>query len=563
MSELNVEIADRFDALADLLEIEAANPFRVRAYRNAASVLRDLPRGDEMLAAGEDLTELPGIGDDLAAKIREFVDTGHLKALDRLQSELPAHLTDLLHVRGLGPKRVHALYHELGIDSLEALGAAARAGKLRTLHGFGAKTEAMVLGELAALTSTERRRWADVEPLAARLTAFLGGIAGVKDVVVAGSFRRHLETVGDLDILVTAQRDSPVMRRLGDYEEVAQVLSSGGTRSTVILRSGLQVDVRVVPRVSFGAALHYFTGSRAHNIAVRILAVKKGLKINEYGVFRDGERIAGRTEDEVFATVDLPWIPPELREDRGEIQAAMEGRLPRLIELNALRGDLHVHSDWGEGADSLEALAQAARERGYAWLAITDRGLDAERLRAQGEAIDALNARLKGLRLLKGAEVGIRKDGSPGLPDEALAALDLCVFAVHEHLDLDEGAQTHRLLRALEHPRCVMLAHPAGRLIPDRPALKLDLEQVLRAAAGHGVVLEVNGRPERLDLDDHHCRQACALGARLGLSSEAHAAGELDLIRHGLAQARRGWAEEGDVVNTLSHSCLLEALRKA
>jgi len=516
-----------------------------------------------MLAKGADLTDLPGIGDDLAAKIREFVDSGHLKALDRIKREVPPHLADLLHVRGLGPKRVHAVYHELGIDSLEGLEKAARAGKLESLPGFGAKTQANVLSELAAMTRPARRRWADVEPVANELERDLAAIKGVRDVVVAGSFRRHLETVGDLDILVTARRDSPVMQRLGEHGEVAKVVSRGSTRSTVILRSGLQVDVRVVPQVSFGAALHYFTGSRAHNIAVRTLAVKQGLKINEYGVFRDGERIAGRKEDEVFASVGLPWIPPELREDRGEIQAAMKDELPRLVEPEDITGDLHVHSDWGEGQDSLEALAREAKARGHAYIAITDRGLDAARLREQMQAIDALDGRLEGIRLLKGAEVGIREDGSLALAEDLLARLDLCVCVIRDHFDLPAEKQTRRVLAALKHPLCTILAHPLGRLIPDRPAMALDMDQVLRAAARHGAVLELNARPERLDLDDHHCRMAHELGARLCISSDARSAGELGLIRHGVYQARRGWIGGADVVNTLPLAELKKVLRKA
>lgn len=564
MPEMNAEIADRFDEMADLLEIEAANPFRVRAYRNAARLLRTLPRGvDEMLAAGEDLTGLPGIGDDLAAKIGEFVSSGHLAALDRLKRELPEHLADLLHVRGLGPKRVHALYHELGIDSLDKLRAAAEAGRLQALHGFGPKTTATILAELAALRPAERRRWADAEPVAEGLLGFIRAIDGVRSAVVAGSFRRHLETVGDLDILVVAQRGSPIMQRLGDHAEVDAILERGGTRASLRLRSGLQVDVRVVPAVSFGAALHYFTGSRAHNIAVRTLAVKRGLKINEYGVFRDGQRVGGRTEEEVFAAVGLPLIPPELREDRGEIQAAMEHRLPVLVEPSDLRGDLHAHSDWGEGRDGLETMARVARARGYDYLAITDHGLDAARLLEQTEAIDRINTRLAGIRLLKGVEVDILEDGSLALPDDILARLDLCVCAVNDGFDLPPAQQTRRILRAMQHPHCAILAHPTGRLLPGRPPMALDMEQVLRAAATHGVVLEVDARPERLDLDDHHGRMARDLGARLCIASDARSAAELDLVRHGVFQARRGWIEAGDVVNTLALDALLRGLRRA
>jgi DNA polymerase (family 10) len=557
----NADIARIFEEMADLLEIQGANPFRVRAYRTAARNLTRLgTEVADMLAQGRKLEELSGIGKDLAQKIAEIVDTGGLQALRNLQREVPPGVADLLRLPGLGPKRVATLYHELDIHSLDGLERAARDGRIRELAGFGAKTEAGLLRAIADHRSVERRhKLATAAIYADALTDYLKGIKGVQQVTVAGSFRRQRETVGDLDILVTARRDSPVMQAFHDYDEVADVVSAGKTRSTVMLRSGLQVDLRVVPAVSYGAALHYFTGSKAHNIAVRRRGVDRGLKINEYGVFRGNKRITGRTEAEVFAAVGLPYIEPELRENQGEIEAAEKGELPELVTVDDLRGDLHAHTTATDGRNSLAEMAAAAADRGFAYLAITEHsqrltmthGLDAKRLRKQGEAIDRLNADGKlSITVLKGIEVDILEDGSLDLPDEALGDLDLVVGAVHHKFDLSRERQTERILRAMDRPCLNILAHPSGRLIQEREPYDVDMVRIIRAAADRGCFLELNAHPERLDLIDSHCRMAREAGVLVAINSDAHGVEDFDNLRYGVGQARRGWLGKADVLNT-------------
>lgn len=566
----NTEIAVKLEEIADLLEIEEENPFRIRAYRNAARTLRGLGREvAAMLKAGEDLSELPGIGKDLAAKISELVESGSTEILDKLHRELPESLSALLAVPGLGPKRVKVLHEALGVDTPEALARAAKAGKLRSLPGFGAKTEARVLEALGAGETTARRfGLAEVTAQAEALVEHLQGARGVGKVTVAGSFRRRRETVGDLDILAIAAKPEPVMQRFVEFNAVARVASRGPTRSTLFLKNGLQVDLRVVPKESYGAALHYFTGSKAHNIRVRARARGAGLKINEYGVYRGARRIAGATEAEVFRAVGLPFVPPELREDRGEIEAALAGRLPRLVERADLRGDLHAHTTASDGRLGLEALARAARAAGLDYLAITDhaqhlgivRGLDAGGLARQGEAIDRLNEKLRGIRLLKGVEVDILPDGRLALPDEALRGLDVVIAAVHTSQGLSRAKQTARVLRALEHPAVAILAHPTGRLLGERGPMQLDLERIAAAAARRGVALELNTQPARLDLDDVGCRAARDAGALVSIASDAHDAAGFVTLDDGVTQARRGWLEAGNVLNTRPLRSLLPLL---
>ncbi len=566
----NPEIADLFDQLADLLEIEGANPFRIRAYRNAARTVRSHPKSmADLVAAGEDLSALPTIGEDLAGKIAEIVETGKLPLLEEVASRTPRVLSELTRVPGLGPKRVQALYKELKVRSLQDLKRAAESGRISELPGFGRKTQDAILSAVEGLVGRERRfKRPAAEAIAEPLVAWLESVDGVKSVTLAGSYRRCRETVGDLDVLVTATKSSPVMRRFVEYEDVADVVSQGTTRSTVRLRSGMQVDLRVVPQVSFGAALHYFTGSKAHNIAVRSLAARKGLKLNEYGLFRGEKRVAGRTEKELFGKLGLVLMPPELREDHGEIKAAANDRLPDLIEVSDIRGDLHCHTSASDGHDSLEAMAEAAAERGYEYLAITDHskhvtvahGLDEGRLRRQIRAIDRLNEKLDGLRLLKSAEVDILEDGSLDLPDKILAELDLTVCAVHYQFGLSRAKQTERILRAMDNPYFTILAHPTGRLLEERAACALDLERVLEGAKERGRIMELNAHPDRLDLDDEACRLAAELGVRIAISTDAHRAGDLGFMRYGVDQARRGWLSAGDVVNTLGLPALSKAL---
>ncbi len=572
MAADNAEIAELFNRYADLLEIQDANPFRVRAYRNAARVVAGSSRGmSELVAEGRDLDELPGIGKDLAAKIEVIVRTGKLPQLEQLEKQVPLALSDLMRLPGLGPKRVKLLFRELHIRSHEDLERAARSGKLAALPGFGDKTVARILAGLAARPTTpERFKLADAEQIATPLLAYLRRIPGVKRVEVAGSYRRRRATVGDLDILVTGTRDSQVMAKFVKYDAVAEVLSQGATRSTVKLRNGIQVDLRLMPEVSYGAALYYFTGSKAHNIEVRKIAVAKDLKINEYGVYRGPKRIAGRSEQELFAAVGLPYIPPELREARGEIEAARAGKLPVLIELKDMRGDLHAHTNATDGHYTLAAMVSAARKLGYHYLAITDhskhltvaRGLNAKRLLAQIRSIDKLNAKLRDFRVLKGTEVDILEDGSLDLPDSVLKELDVVVAALHYKLELPAARQTTRILKSFDNHYMHILAHPTTRLINTRPEISVDMNKIYAAAADAGVALEINANPERLDLDDIHARAAHAAGCKLVISTDAHSTAGLNDMRFGVDQARRAWLEAGDVLNTLPVNRLLQKLAR-
>lgn len=560
----NAEVARIFRELADLLEIEGANQFRVRAYRNAARTIEELPDPvDELAKAGpKRLAALPAIGDDLAGKIIEIVETGSLGALTQTNAKLPRGLRDWMHLRGLGPKRARALYEGLGISTLKQLERAARSKRIRTLAGFGAKTEERILEELQARaeTGTERRF---LRAVAAQygetFLGYLRDVPGVRRAEIAGSFRRCRETVGDLDILVDADADSPVADRFAQYPEVDEVLAHGPTRSSVRLRSGLHVDLRVLPHRSYGAGLHYFTGSKPHNVAVRRLGQRRKLKISEYGVFRGRRQIAGATEEEVFKAVGLRWIPPELREDRGELDAAREKRLPKLVELGNIRGDLQMHTTASDGRDTLGAMVEAAEELGHEYIAVTDhspalrmvRGLDRAGFRRQMKAIERLNAGRRKITVLTGAEVDILPDGSLDLDDDTLNALDVVVASVHSKLDLPLKAQTERVCRALAHPAVDILGHPTGRLLGKRAPMRMDMDQVLRAAANHGVMVEVNAQPERLDLADLGCRVAISMGIKLVISTDAHAVAELSAMRWGLDQARRGWVTKSDVANTL------------
>jgi DNA polymerase (family 10) len=560
MAVHNEDIAVIFDELADLLEIEEANPFRVRAYRNAARTVRGLGRelGD-MVAQGEDLTELPGIGKDLAAKIAEILKTGTAAALKKLHKEVPASLEALLKIPGLGPKRVKALYQELNIKTLKQLEKAARAGKLRELEGFGAKTETRVLEAIGAHRTEEKRfLYHTARQYAEAMAAYLRQCQGVGEVVVAGSYRRGKDTVGDLDILATAAKSGAVMDRFVAYDEVAEVVSKGTTRATVILHCGLQVDLRVVEPQSLGAALHYFTGSKAHNIQVRRLGQQRGLKINEYGVFKGNRRVAGDTEASVFKAVGLPFIPPELREDRGEIEAARAKHLPRLVELGDLRGDLHIHTRETDGHADMKAMALAAKGYGLQYIAVTDhsqhltvaRGLDPKRLEAQLAEIERLNDELKGITLLKGIEVDILEDGRLDLPDSVLAKLDLVIGAVHSQFRLPAKKQTERILRAMDHKYFSILAHPSGRLLQEREAYAVDMGRIVEHAKARGCFLELNAQPMRLDLTDTYCQMARELGVMLSINSDSHSEQGFENLALGINQARRGWLSADDVLNT-------------
>ena len=572
----NADIARIFEEIADRLEIQGENPFRVRAYRNAARTVAGL-RLDlaQAIREGRPLPRIPGIGDDLGRKLHEIAETGTAALLVRLRKQLPPGITDLLRIPGLGPKRVRALYHDLDVQTLEQLARAARDGRIRELHGFGAKTEARILTAVESqLTKKPRLELAVAAQYAEPLAQHLARGRGARSVVVCGSYRRMKETVGDLDLLVATAEPEAAMQHFAAWSELEELSASGPTRASARLAAGLQVDLRVVPPESFGAALVYFTGSKAHNIALRRLAQERGLKLNEYGVFeagRRGRRVAGETEESVYAALGMPWIPPELREDAGEIEAARRGELPRLVERSDLRGDLHAHTKATDGRATLEEMALAARERGLEYLAITEHsrhlrvahGLDPARLARQADAIDRLNAHLTGVTLLKGIEVDILEDGALDLPDGVLAKLDLVIAAVHSHFQLSRTAQTQRILAAMESPFVRILAHPSGRLIGEREPYDVDMLRVVRKARERGIALELNAHPDRLDLVDTHCRMAKEEGVRVAISSDAHAVDDLDNLRFGIGQARRGWLEKADVLNTRTLGQLRATLARA
>lgn len=567
----NAEIAAMFDQAAELLEIKGDNPFRTRAYRRAARVLEGLPKSvAAMLRAGEDLAELPGIGEDLAGKIAAIVETGKFDLLESLKRELPGDLGEIAAIPGLGPKRVKLLIEKLGVRSIEDVRRAAKRGQLSELRGFGPKLQQSILAALAKPVAAKRFKLPFAEAEASALIDWLSrGLDGGR-VVAAGSFRRRRDTVGDLDILATTAHAGAVGDRLVEYENVAKTLAHGHTRTTVLLRSGIQVDLRVVKEESYGAALMYFTGSKAHNIALRNIAVDRGWKLNEYGLFDEDRAIAGETEEGIYKKLGLQFVPPELREDRGEIALAQKNALPHLVQLSDIRGDLHVHSNWSDGNASIAEMARAAQARGYAYMALTDHsrrvtiahGLDRARLLRQIDEIGRLNAKLRGFTVLKGVEVDVLADGSLDLPDEVLSRLDIVVAAVHYKFDLPRDEQTERIIRAMDNRHVSILAHPTGRLIEERAPYDIDLDRVMTAAKERGCCLELNAEPDRLDLTDVAAKAAKELGVQIAISTDAHSTAGLAYMRYGVDQGRRGWLEPGDVINTRPLRDLKKLIRR-
>lgn len=566
----NNDIAAIFYQMADLLELEGANVFRIRAYRNAAATILNISQNlEDMVRQEQDLSELKGIGKDLAAKIHEIVFTGKLSQLQELAQRIQPGLVEFMHLPGLGPKKA-ALLQKMHITTLPQLKHAAETGQLQQLAGFGPKTEQQILQAItAAETAPRRTRLFEAEYVANTIIPFLKKQPGVREVAAAGSFRRRKETIADLDLLAMTA-DTEVMKAFVNYPGAAKVLAHGETKSSIVLRNGLQVDLRVLPEKSYGAGLQYFTGSKAHNIAIRTLGVQRKLKINEYGVFRGEQQIAGRTEAEIYGMLDLPYIEPELREDQGEIQAAQQGRLPKLVALAQIRGDLHSHTRETDGKDSLEEMAEAGRTKGYAYLGITDHtqhvtvasGMNPERVREQIRRIDRVNQRLQGIRVLKGMEVDILDDSRLDLPDDILARLDYTVCSVHYKFKLSSQEQTERVVKAMGNPYFTILAHPTGRLLEERPGYDIDLERVLQTARRFGCFMELNADPTRLDLNDVFCRRARDLGVLVAIDSDAHSTWGLDNMRFGIGQARRGWLEPADVLNTRPLPELLKLLKQ-
>ncbi len=566
----NREIAAIFEEIADLLEMQGGNPFRIRSYQSAARTIGDTAQPiEDMVAEGRDLTSLPSIGKSHAEKIQEILETGTCERLEELRKNFPEHLTELLDVQGLGAKKVQLLHRELGVKDLESLKKAAEEGRIRDLPGMGAKTEENILKGLQTLAAESGRIGIKVAvEHVDDLGKHLDGIKEVKRWCVAGSFRRRRETIGDLDILVEAGDRKKASEKILEHRSVAEVMGRGEEKVTVRLRDGLQIDFRYFDAKAFGAAMMYFTGSKAHNIRLRKRAQGKKWKLNEYGLFRGKKRLAGRTEEDVYEKLGLPWIPPELREDRGEVQAAEDGELPRLIEPGDLRGELHSHTDESDGHHSVEDMAEAAQERNYQYLAITDhskavtvaKGLDEKRLRKHADRIHRLNESLDELWLLAGIEVDILKDGRLDLSKKVLAELDWVVASVHSYFNLDEKAMTERIVRALESGVVHCLGHPFGRLIGQRDPIRFDVDRVLDVCKEQGIFLEINAHPDRLDLPDTYCKRAREKGLKMVIATDAHRQSDLDLSGFGVSVARRGWLTKSDVLNTLTAARLRKRL---
>jgi DNA polymerase (family 10) len=569
----NRDIARILSEIADLLEIKGENPFKVRAYQRAAQAIDSLAVTLADMRGRQPFTDISGVGSSIAEKIEELLDAGQCRYHQELLAEFPASLAALLSIPEVGPRKAKALHDALGITSVDELEQAAREGKLRDLKGFGAKTEQNILRGIERLkVHKERLPLAEAHPLAMEVVEDLLLAAPVERIEPAGSIRRMRDTIGDIDILVTSSEPQEVMATFVGLPVVDHVLERGATKSSIISRSGAQMDVRVVDPESFGAALQYFTGSKEHNVRLRELAVRRGLRLSEYGVFdvKTDRRIAGATEEEVYGALGLPLIPPEMREDCGEIAAAQRGALPHLVAVEDIKGDLHVHTKRTDGHHTIEEMAETARGAGYSYIAICDHsrsvgmagGLFAEDLLSHAKDIRAASKRIKGITILAGTECDIRRDGSLDYPDEVLAQLDFVIAAVHSGFKMDADTMTSRIIKAMHNPYVDALAHPTGRIIGKRDPYEVDIERLLAAAAELGVAMEINAYPDRLDLRDVHARRAKEMGIKVVINTDAHDCDHLRLITYGVATARRGWLEPEDVLNALPLKDLRKRLRR-
>jgi DNA polymerase (family 10) len=565
----NIDIARIFDEIADVLEIKDENRFRIRSYRRAARAMADLTEDARTLCEAGELTSVAGIGASLAEKIAEIIETGTCKAYEDTRKDPLYPLIGLLKITGVGPKLAAKLNRELGVVTVDDLAGAAEAGKLHSLEGLGEKSEEKILRAVEQhRRHTGRYKISEALPYAESIVELLGGLKEVSRVDIAGSLRRMKETIGDIDVLAISTRPEPVMEVFTTMDIVAEILARGETKSSVVLRSGMQVDLRVLKAASYGAALHYFTGSKEHNVALRDRAKRVGKKVSEYGVFESstGRKLAGKDEKGVYRALGLPLIPPELRENRGEIEAAEAGDLPRLIEQKDIRGDLQMHTTASDGANSIEEMASYARDLGYEYIAITDHsqavrvagGLDAKGLASHIKAIHKADRRVKGIKILASVEVDIMADGSLDLPDEVLSECDMVLAAVHSGFNMPREEMTERVIRGISNPLVNILAHPTGRLINAREPYELDLDRLIEAARKHRVALEVNAHPDRLDLKDIHCRAAREAGVAIAINTDSHADLQLVNMRYGVATARRGWLEAKDVINTFPLAGLMK-----
>jgi DNA polymerase (family 10) len=569
----NIDVARIFDEIADILELKGENRFRIRSYRRAARVVRDMPDDVKSLLAAGELTKVQGIGSSLAEKIDEIVRTGTCKFYEEIKQESVYHLAELLNIPGIGPKLAVRLNKELGVGTVDELEQAAKTGRLHLIEGIREKLEDKILKGIAQYKRhLGRFNLADALTYAEAIVRTLCGVKGVSKIDIAGSLRRRRETIGDIDILVISKSAEAVTEAFTSLDSVEDVLARGETKSSIRLRSGIQVDLRILAADSYGAALHYFTGSKDHNVAMRDRAKRMGRKISEYGIFEvaTDKRLGGRTEAHIFKHVGLPFIPPELRENSGEIEAAEKGDLPRLIELSDIKGDLQMHSTASDGANTIEQMAEFARDLGYEYIAITDHskavrvagGLNDEELAEHIKAIRKANRGKAGIEILSGVEVDILPDGRLDLSDEVLAQCDVVVAAVHSRFNMTEDEMTRRVLKGIANPNVNILAHPTGRIINEREPFEIDMEAIISEAGKRKVALELNAHPDRLDLKDVHCRQAKEAGTRVSTNTDSHADQQLRNMRYGIATARRGWLEPGDVINTYGLAKLRKFLSK-
>lgn len=568
----NKEIADILSEVADYLEIKGENQYRINSYRNAARTIMGLSESiSQMSHDVKDIQAIPDIGESMAEKITEISQTGKLKQQEKLRKQFPESLRDMMKLEQMGPKRTKILYKELNIESVEGLQKAAKQGKVEQLEGFGEKTTKKILKEISQFSEkggSERFKLHDAGEMIQPMLKYLKN--EMDNITIAGSYRRMKETVGDIDLLCSAKDPEKAMQHFCDYEEVQDVLAHGKTRSSVRLRSGIQIDIRIVDKKSLGAAKLYFTGSKAHTVALRKMAKENDLKINEYGLYKGKKRVAGRTEKEMYKKLGLQYIEPELRENQGEIDAAKNNDLPRLLTLKDLKGDLHTHTNATDGKNTLKEMAEAAREKGYSYFAVTEHskkvamagGLNEDDLEIQIGEIDALNKKLNKIKIIKGIEVDILEDGSLDLPDTILKELDLVIGAIHYNLNLTQKKQTSRIMKAMENPYFNILAHPTGRMINRRSGIDINMEEIMEGAADSGCFLEINSNPDRIDLSEKDIRKALDAGVKLAISTDAHSTGNFDYIKYGVAQARRGWMDKSNIINTRSWPALKKLLKR-
>ena len=562
----NREVADLFSKMADILEFKGENPFKIRAYRKASRILGDLTQDIEEIAEEGNLQDIPGIGEGMSEKIAEYLKAGKVSKFEELRKGISDELIAIMNIPGMGPKTLSMLHKEKGISNFSQLERALENRSLIGLPGIGERKVENLRRGIQLLRQSEGRMNLGIAfPVAKRIVESLREKVRSSKIEWAGSLRRMRENIGDIDLLATGPDMEVILQAFTHLPEVKEILASGETKASVIVEGGIQIDLRVVEEGSYGAALQYFTGSKGHNIHLRGIAKAKGFKINEYGIYKGEKKIGGKEEKDIYQVLGMKWMEPELREDRGEIEASQENRLPRLAQESEIKGDLHVHSKWSDGTSSIEEVARAAQKRGYHYVAICDHskslkiahGLDESRLMKQMDEIDRLNDRLKNLRILKGTEVDIQMDGKLDFPDRVLEKLDWVVAGIHSGFKQERQKMTHRILRALENPYVHILAHPSGRILGERDPYAVELEEVIETAQRYGKALEINAYFERLDLDDLHCRKAKESGVRLAIGTDAHHIDQMWMISLGIAVAKRGWLESPDLLNTLSLRSLL------